>query len=166
MSADAVPVAKAAKGAKGKGKGAKPPPRMLYYGPEEMPNYRGLVPISMLTRRNRTRQDAEVYWSTKQESAPLFDYDVILDFEKRPQPLPMPQTTQEREAGFASHWAFRPKPTFAPLREAARDMRPFVERMLEQIAERQRRERMEAEAERQRQKAAKKKGGGKRGKKK
>ena len=171
-----APGGKGGKGGKGKGKGAKAPPRQLYYGPEERPLRSTSVPTAKLTRRFRMvcgeqmdGQGQVLWWSHKE--TPVLDFSDIelapLDAQLRALPSSPSKlwSSAEREANFRSHWAFRPKRTHAlSLRQESADMRPFVERMLEQIAERRRRERLEAEAERLRLKHEKKGRKGKKGK--
>jgi len=152
---------------KGK-KGKKPPPRQLYYGLEERPDKRGTVPLGTLGRRLRTAngagENANVVWCTKPEHRPVLQYDSLSIIDISVQRMPAPQSDAEREEGFNKHWAFRPKLQHPPFKQSTEEMRPFIERMLANITERQRKERLEREAELARQKAAKKKKGG--GKKK
>lgn len=163
----------------GKGKKGKKPVRILYYGVEQRPDRRAAVPIATLTRRLRTAtgsgENADVTWSTLPEHRPVLQYDSLSLVDHRHsserdslslidigvQRMPPMATEEERAEEFSKHWAFRPKLQHPPFQQSSAEMRPFIERMLERITERQRKERAEREAELARQKAAKKKKGGK-----
>ena len=71
----------------------------------------------------------------------LIDVDVTVNVPPRPD-------ASEREYAFRRHWAFRPPPKHPPLSKSVSDMRPFVDRMLLSIEQRQWSERMQKEAER------------------
>lgn len=149
-------------GKKGKkGKAAKVPPRQLYYGPEEM-DTRGAVPILRITRRARTGNDtteqgfsgwsqapkhrsAPVFTAPSHRAAPILDAISLVDLTDIQVNIPPVQSATNREEGFREHWAFRPAPTYIPYKEAAKDMRPYIERMLASIMDRQQREREAAE---------------------
>jgi len=160
-------------GKKGKkGKGVKVPPRQLYYGPEEK-DARGNVPIQLISRRVRTAQDSRMtgfygfsdapthrpapVFKTHR-AAPVLDTISLIDVADVQVVIPPVQTAAEREDSFRSHWAFRPAPVHEPLRSAADDMRPFIERMLASIARKEMLRREEEAAAAAAAKAAKKGG--------